>query len=222
MKTQHQIFVISSLIFMTMFLFSCNRNNVEECSSCVNSHNYVMEHKSLYENYSRKEWLSLPDSLKISVYSAMTPNNKYLFWKDKLEEVEKLNWSEAELAHIDTLKNFISSNKSIFEDGRFQDSVMADMIEDFVKDWLDYASEELGWSRSIQFCVAASGEVLTNNMLSALRNGLSVGNGVYISYCNCSTRDNWCLKTCHTDCKCVTEEDGCGFLFLYRCNGGCY
>lgn len=217
-------FVLMSLVAIcaTLCLSSCS-NGESECVSCVNSHEYVMKNESVFRNYSREEWLLLPDSLKTSVYSAMTADCKYLFWQDKIRETKTLKWSAEELEHIERLESFINANnRAIFSKGASNDSTIVRIMRNFSIEWLEYSSKNFGWTRSIQFCIAASGEPLTDNMLSAMRNGLEMGKGIVDSYCNCSTKSNWCLKTCHTDCYCISESDGCGFLFFYRCDGGCY
>lgn len=189
-------FMLMSLVAIcaTLCLSSCS-NGESECVSCVNSHEYVMKNESVFRNYSREEWLLLPDSLKTSVYSAMTADCKYLFWQDKIRETKTLKWSAEELEHIERLESFINANnRAIFSKGASNDSTIVRIMRNFSIEWLEYSSKNFGWTRSIQFCIAASGEPLTDNMLSAMRNGLEMGKGIVDSYCNCSTKSNWCLK----------------------------
>lgn len=153
----------------------------------------------------------------------MTPSTKYKFWQDKMQEVKNLDWSQDELEHIESLSDYIDNHSRIFEKDFWTNASLSAEFEDFIKDWRDIASKDLGWSQDIQYCIAAYGGTLDNHMLSDLRGGGTI-TGISNTYCNCSQKSDWCCgkKKC-SKATCISSlGDGCGTLLLYVCDGGCF
>lgn len=214
------IYLISGIVIISQML-ACSMSNDDECE-LKNAEMYVLDHKDFYENYTREEWLQLPDSLKPSVYSSMTQRAKCSFWEHKISELKQLRWSQSELNHILDLENFIESNSMIFSKDYVDDSVNYAIVSSFASAWQRYAEQTLGWNQSIIYFVSASGDVLTDGLLNHFRNGgahdlLDLAGG-----CPCSTESDWCSnsKKC-VKSKCGRDVDGCGFLLLSECNGVC-
>lgn len=212
------LFVIA-FFCISVTLVSCNGTSGE----CEFDRVYteVLAKKVEYENITRSKWLELPDSLKRAVYTVMKPEVKYDFWIEKMDETEKLEWTDDERAHVDLLRSFIIKHPKLFEKGFLLDEANSKEFKGFIEEWRLISKEKFGWSNSMQYCIAAYGDVITTQMFKELKDGLSfdrVGN-----YCECSSNSDWCSNgTCNSNERCSADAvDGCGTLWLFRCNGIC-
>ena len=203
---------------------SCN-DKEESCNSKIEV--FKMQHED-YNNLTRKEWLSLPDSTKYLAYLTMSPSAKYNFWIDKLTETKNAeDWNTAESAHINKVLKFIESNNSIFNDDFMNNSNNYKKVNDFLADWIEYASNNLGWAFVVQYGVIGTGlpfvDVINGNFGDRDR-----GQGGFY-YCDCRTKKfGWCTligKKCSPSSiengKCWDTKTGCGLLWLYGCDGYC-
>lgn len=217
-KTVVSLFIVS-FIYISIALTSCSTSN----SECEFDRVYteVLSKKVEYENMPRSKWLELPDSLKRAVYTVMKPEVKYNFWIEKMDETEKLEWTSDERAHVNLLREFIVKHPLLFEKGFLLDEKHLEEFNSFIDEWRIVSKEKFSWSNSMQYCIAAYGDVITDKMFKELKDGATF-NGVG-NYCECSSYSDWCFSgTCNDKERCSTDAvDGCGTFWLFRCNGKC-
>lgn len=74
-------------IMSALLICSCQKEN-EEVYSC-NKHLNEWAHENLQSirSMDRDAWLNLDEEYKRPAFNALTPEQKLLFWKDKLKEV---------------------------------------------------------------------------------------------------------------------------------------
>ena len=179
----------------------------------------------------RASWLTLPDDKRVAAFIAFTPLQRQKFWENRLEEVltSDLGWTEEERVHIEKLYNKISLNLAWFEDKRSEDIKLD--FDRYVFEWVDFAEEELHWSREQVAILLATADKLatkfsiapnssTNNKTVATR---SEGGGKVD--CNCNSEDNWCTTPIPKCVKnfndCDPSDLGCGLMFSDPCDGRC-
>lgn len=88
-------------IMSALLICSCQKEN-EEVYSC-NKHLNEWAHENLQaiRSMDRDAWLNLDEEYKRPAFNALTPEQKLLFWKDKLKEVmTSFEWSEPERQHL--------------------------------------------------------------------------------------------------------------------------
>ena len=64
----------------------------------------------------RDAWLNLDEEYKRPAFNALTPEQKLLFWKDKLKEVmTSFEWSEPERQHLMKMYRYLEEHPDIYE-----------------------------------------------------------------------------------------------------------
>lgn len=171
--------------------------------------------------------MTYSDSKKRAMYRAFTPEQRISMWKEKLNEVKTLSWSEKELSHITKLEEFIDMHNECFED------VMSGENEDafdlFFYQWQTYAIDSLGWSRQICIAIAGTPNRMKENKEiegSDLNSQKSTRAGKDEPDCEC--KDSWYQDFCwpaagycefSNDCRHLPS--GCGWFLQAECDGLC-
>lgn len=207
--------LVLSLLFVCFF--SCNEHETECYDPLVAS---VLEKKTVYENITRQEWLSLPDSLKRPVYFVMSPDARFLFWQDRMSEIVSLSWSKEEREHIESLHSYINSNSWLFVSEPSEN----DSVNLFFDRWINNGKKDFGWTDNMVYFLVATGTRVTNSMLSDLKKGINLSDPIddVDHYCSCSQTSDFCFgdKKCNGEI-CTNTVDGCGLFWLYKCTGRC-
>jgi hypothetical protein len=103
---------------------------------------WINEHQTEIQTMSREDWLKLDEALKRPVYRKFTDEQRYCFWKDKINEVMRsFEWSELEKNHLNLLLNTLSDNLKWFGDGGIENMEKDDKetSETFFYKWDEYA-----------------------------------------------------------------------------------
>lgn len=220
-------------LFTLCFLTSCMQDEViYSCDSTVNE--WANEHLEEISKMSRDNWLDLQDSeYKMATYLAFTPEQKYLFWKEKISEVLSLDWNADEKEHIQSLESYIEQHKDYFN----PETLDEDSFDKYMYLWFEKAKDELNWSSDVLYAMVVSGEIMMDKE-GALRTRESVNvmrkRVKSNSECDCSTADDWCMNrvanlppgspkvtgTCVSG-DCETNKKGCGTFMMKPCNGKC-
>lgn len=216
-------------IVLTSFVSCSEEETVYSCDEQTNE--WVKTNLSVIRNMSRQQWKTLSQIKKIPAYRAFSQVQKLNFWKDKLAETLKLDWTNEEKKHILQLYNFITENPDIFRDGGMSDE-MQDKYDLFFYEWTEFAKEKLGWKMNTMVSIAGSGDEMTNKSGIVNKKNKSKINGfgdfgvVGRFSCNCNLTYDFCSfpmgggSTC-VDVACDATSIGCGWIFASSCNGSC-
>lgn len=227
------------LICLSIFaLLSCSSNDETVYSCDPNVNNWAKANIKQIQSMKRSEWLDLDKSKQRAACIAFTPEEKYNFWLEKLNEVLTLNWSEDEKKHISELYNWVSQNPDIFKITNIESDEFAN-FEKYMYQWSEDGKSKFGWNKQILSAIAMDGNKMidtTGNMekRNTVKSNIrfkvtseAIGAG---KTCDCNTSHNFCdnnLSGDKADCidtrtsKCIYKGNGCGWLVLEPCNGYC-
>lgn len=210
-------------MFSCVYLYSCSNDSIYSCDKQID--NWVHENLSGIQKMSRAEWEELNEELKLPAYRAFNLKQRIDFWNEKLNAVLELEWSEGEMAHINSLIDFINEHQHFLNGYNFLSDDEKNEFDLFIYKWKDKAKMEYGWSDKLLYAFLASGNTLldaegTLSKTSALSKVEALA--ATESNCNCSRSSDWCTVTMHTceETSCETVR-GCGTLFIYDCDGRC-
>ena len=220
------------LIYVCLFLismgwFSCSKDErVYSCDKEVDS--WVKENLTNIQKMTRNDWLKLGEDVNRAAYRAFTPKQKFIFWKEKMNEVLALDWNEAEKKHIELMYETVSVNPQWFASDFSKNEAEWEKFEQFTYRWVEIAEANFGWSKNIIGPMIASGNKMLNTRGELLLNvdsAIRLRNVAPSSYCACSTESDFCSYpyTCRDngDCKDKSGWPACGLLLLYTCDGLC-
>ena len=225
------IFIYACLLLVSAGFFSCTENEeVYSCDKTVDA--WVRDNLSDIQKMTRTDWLNLDARVNRAVYIALTPEQKYLFWKEKMVEVLALDWNEVEKKHIESLYETISDNPQWFAADFRKNEKEQENFELFTYKWIEHAKDNLGWDMKLIGSMIASGNKMLNTRGTLqipvastirLKSEAEFEEG-YKPKCQCNTGDNWCSDA-FPDCKdlntCATTTSGCGWFLLRSCDGEC-
>lgn len=163
-----------------------------------------------------------------AIFNAMSPNQRFLIWDEKLSNILSLDWSDAEIANLEKLKLYLN-NKIIFDDNARTDKELDDFLI-FMYKWCEYSKNNFQWDDT------SINNICTDpNDVSKDANGVITVNAEDLNYpiklisttsecnTNCNTTMNWCANRdmpefdIYYDCK--TSSD-CGGGFKTRRKSG--
>ncbi|MBR1378183.1 MAG: bacteriocin fulvocin C-related protein [Bacteroidaceae bacterium] len=212
---------------VALLLMSCSSDELTySCDKEIDR--WVKSNLNEIQQMTRAEWLGLNRGYAIATYRAFTPQQKVIFWQEKLAEVKQLPWSEDELRHIEQVEQFINVHHGFFYKETLTEDEN-DEIDIFFYKWMQQGIENYGWDKLVALSIAATGYKVKNT-LGELELPLNTYAASNISNsieptCDCKTGllQNACFfsdETCvENDCSYL--EDGCGWLLLQSCDGQC-
>jgi hypothetical protein len=218
------------VIFMCLTLCSCSQDEeVYSCDPKVDA--WVKENLADIHKMSREDWLKLDENVKRSTLAAFTPNQKQIFWKEKMNEVLSLDWSDVEKNHIQKLYAMIANNPQWFADDFLENERELERFEIFTFEWQDYAEEKLGWNGNQIGSIIASGNKLTNitgTLEYTEYSSVRLRSGKPTCDCTLTSSSGPDYLQCHrgqgckeTPCQKIKGNAGCGPMGLTKCNGLC-
>lgn len=224
MKKSNLLFqkhVLISLI-LSFLVINCKKTEiVYSCDPQINT--IVKSGVNEFSQISLKEFLEYDFELQKAIYRSFSNEKKINFWSEKLDSViTNYIGSKEEIDHIEKLKTSIITQVSFDSDLNSEKYIKQ---LKFIDDWLKYAREYIGWSNNkIHFiayslCITESQytqfiEDFQNSVLSPPTNA-----------CRCSLESDDCgTLSSGGPCissSCVQSASGCGFLWLFACDGYC-
>jgi hypothetical protein len=142
------------LLIATLFLTS----NAESDNTNIKPDNQTVG--SLFE-IDRETWKSLPSNVRFPVYETFSKEKKRTFWQLKHEELKRLDWTPAELKHIDSFYSVICENPLLMERGAESEDI-EDWFEVFRYNWREYAHDVFGWNRQLLYAISMSADEVLN------------------------------------------------------------
>lgn len=180
-----------------------------------------------------------------TIYRALEPKSKLVFWEDRLTDILQMNWNSEEKAHLASLLDLIEENGPKWFEGRANAKSELEketIINDFeIKTyrWKEYAIDKLGWNDDILYAILATpaklidtkGTLMTSDVnrstTTIVKTSGEPGPDPGSPDCECSQRSDWCSgKTSCKSAKCHEIPvgflpGGCGLLLYYKCDGMC-
>jgi len=140
----------------------------------------------------------------------MTPENRYELWKDKIRNLREMATFDAEqIESINELDNRITYKEFDVTSEEYQ-IFMSDFMPGFhLKAQQRFSMEQLYY---------AFGNLEDYNAVAAGPQPPVIDR---IKNCNCSKAVNLCGTQVACAGSCAGSEIGCGYLWLYSCNGRC-
>lgn len=201
---------------------SCEKEELYSCDKEINS--WVKDNINDIKIMTRSAWIELPENFKGPAFGAFNPDQKSLFWNERMKEILTLEWNEKEKDHLIMLHHAILNNNKWFDTENRTESINEEMLL-FAFKWIDYAKEELKLNEKLIFSIVGSGNkmidksgeiyVVNKNMNPRLKNGSERS-------CNCNQTYDFCSGV-EPDCldKDCDTKPFCGWLLLSQCNGLC-
>ena len=216
------------MLFVSLAFFSCSSD--EEGYSCNKEINvWVKENLSVIREMTRNDWLNLDENIKRAAYTAFTPEQKFLFWKEKMNEVLTLDWNEAEVILIELMYKTISNNPQWFAIDFLKNEEAYESFELFIYKWVENA-ENLGWNNSVIGSMIASGNKMLNTkgelLISDTSSIIRLKNNAE-EPCDCLLNNSFMFNKCPApfcSSKLLCDEDNaerCGALWTVKCDGLC-
>lgn len=212
--------VLISLL-LSFLVINCKKTEiVYSCDSQINT--IVKSGIKEFSQSSLKEFLEYDFELQKAIYRSFSNEKKINFWLEKLDSVIIYMGSKEEKDHIEKLKTIIVTQISFDSDLDSENYINQLQIID---EWLKYAREDIGWSNhkihfiAYSLCISESQysqflEDFQNSVLSPPTNA-----------CKCSLESDDCgTLSSGGQCissSCVQSASGCGFLWLFACDGYC-
>lgn len=235
--------LISLVIFFPLLiegLTSCDKN--DEMFSCDPATNvWATENRKSISSMTRADWIEIEGEEKgRAAYRAFTPEQRYDFWVDKINEVLTLDWSDKEKKHLADLLSHIQEHPEIFV---HDTPGLDDETLKFLYLWEEKAREDFKWTTATLYAILATGHKMIDKSgvleIPFSSNDISKTNTRSSDDCGCSTVSDWCNGRAnmidsdlpptvsvqvHAECiggGCAASNFGCGTLLRYRCNGNC-
>jgi len=217
------------LLVVAVSLSSCSKDEFYSCDKDANL--WVKNNLAEIKLMTRADFLAIGDIVYMrAAYTAFSPNQKQALWIGKIEEVLKLDWTEQEYLHIQSILELIK-NKSFFS-LKDRDPEAFDKEELEIYKWTEYAQEELGWDKKFLYALIATPQemsadktlkVITSNLRNLpYQHEFETEHDNVSPDCKCSTTSDWCFwgSMCYWTAKCRRTQN-CGTWWDYWCDGMC-
>ncbi|WP_212004013.1 bacteriocin fulvocin C-related protein [Chitinophaga sp. HK235] len=218
-------------MLITVLLFtSCSKQENYSCDEKINS--WVKENKTAIANFTRSQILEKDHEYQKGIYAAASASKKYDLWLVKLNEVQRLPWSEQELHHINLLKSYLSP-------ALFESAAKVKEMAPLLKQWKETALTTLKWdmrtvasiASDLRTPISKNGDFEPiNTSRLATSNNAVIADSESGGGCKCNKTDDYCngpiagpngpLRCSSSNCN--TSGSGCGTLWLSSCNGMCF
>lgn len=224
-------FFILMLLCAALFT-SCSQeeDSVYSCDKEVDA--WVKANVDQVHVMTRAQWKGLSESVNRAVYRAFTPEQRIKFWQEKFAEVKRLDWSDAEINHIQKAEDFLNSHHNLFRKGRLDNDDL-DELDAFFYKWAKDAEREFGWDKKVVYSIVATGNevkdtkgnlvVRKRSLPASAKMSLAAEQGNHKDNCNCNNGSIWsCMNDAPCeDVDCDGSDNGCGLFMFFPCDGRC-
>lgn len=212
-----------AVLICLSFLVSCSKN--ENNAQFLNRENPIdKELLNVIENSENNVAIQ-----KLS-FRTLTSNEKEALWKIQIDYYLSSELNDNQKDVLRKLKDFISSET-------FESRYSPDILKNFSDKWTGEAKKFFSSDliRTIvseihtkEYCedyvIASKNPANPRSVtLSAQSQAAMVSPNVVVPDCACSTSSDYCgsYALCSSTWRSCTSTSGCGFLWLYTCNGLC-
>ncbi len=226
-------FLLFGVLGLMALITSCSQSEEIFYSCDKTQDEWVKENLSEIRQMTRSEWLQVDKSMADPIYRAFTPQQRIDFWRERFDEIMELPWNDAELAHIQSLVDFMNSNLHIFQGDLSVEE--EDAMDLFAYKWLQYAVEELDWEEKVGLTIMMSGDKLKNTRGDIEETSIGLYSRAALSTrsenspqkddCECNSAP-WRIDECFPSRTCYKEDckfldSGCGIFKQKSCDGLC-
>lgn len=225
-------FYLFGVFGLMVLITSCSQSEEIFYSCDKTQDEWVKENLSEIRQMTRSEWLQVDESMADPIYRAFTPQQRIDFWRERFDEIMELPWNDAELAHIQSLIDFMNSNLHIFYGNLSTED--EDAMDLFAYKWQQYAVEQLGWEEKVGLIIMMSGDKLKNTKGDIVKTSIGLYSKTMLStrsedlseYFDCNCHSSNLITKCFpstmcdkNDCKYL--DSGCGLFKGKSCDGLC-
>lgn len=192
--------IIMLTMMATLLIYGCQQENEEVYSCDKRLNEWAHRNLDAIRSMDREAWLQLDEDYKRPAFNALTPEQKLLFWKDKLKEVmASFNWSDGEMKHLIKLYQYLEEHPDLYTEESLNDSIQNETFANFVRQWKDDAIVNLNWTEEQIYGMACTGNRMINKegTYAVIHKKRSQTKVEYINTpdCNCQTKyDPNCTK----------------------------
>jgi hypothetical protein len=208
------------IVLISIFIYSCQQSELQfSCDPAINE--FVVDNQSALSQISIFELVTYELPLQRAIFTSWDAEKKRNVWIDKLNHlILNESFNKDEVDHIQKLINHIDVDYFLNE----KTDKELELRLFFIREWLDYATNQLGWSDLyISFVVYRlyTEQSQMEDELSILE---SLGTAITTDSegCNCNMENNFCSG--FVDCissGCTVTTKGCGWLLSESCDGSC-
>lgn len=191
-------------VLAAVLVCACQQENEEVYSCDKRLNEWAHQNLKAIRSMDREAWLQLDEDYKNPAFNALTPDQKLLFWKDKLKEVmTTLEWNEAEMRHLMKLYQYLDEHPDLYTKESLNDSIQNDAFARFAYQWKNDAMIDLNWTEEQIYGIANTGNRMTNRdgtyAIVQKKRNLTKSESIKTPDCDCNLqRDSDCTKG---DCK---------------------
>ncbi len=200
------------------------------------------------QSFTRAEFISLDYGQQKAAYTAMGEKQRHDIWMGKLNNVLKMDWSNEEAEHIESLISFVGEKESLFANSESQQE--QDEFELFMYRWMEEAEENLNWDKATIHAICGDPNEVV--MVKTRSGGMQLMTPKFSDYmtakqsptvvktrseswegddCACSSVSDFCdifgeipdwVVSCNQNrYKCKITDKGCGLFWQFSCDGIC-
>lgn len=161
-------------------------------------------------NYTRAQFVALPIEQQKELYKTISAEARYNLWKDKLAQMqEMISFDSQQMGSIIELDNRITSQEF---------NPATEEYQIFVTEFMPGFNLKARQYFSVEQLYYAFGSLDDFNAVAAGPQPPAIDR---IKNCNCNKAVNLCGTQIACAGNCTNSEIGCGYLWLYSCNGRC-
>ncbi|MCB2207299.1 MAG: bacteriocin fulvocin C-related protein [Bacteroidetes bacterium] len=219
---------LSILSILLFILSSCQKSESHRYSCDEEINCFVVENLDKISDMNRKDLITYNIEYQRAMFRAMSPENRYSCWNDKLFETLKLEWSQDEFDHIIKLRNEMSVGW--FNEEKLSNPNYKNIIDAYLRNWIETGINEIGFSEGIVYSIVVTLDLYSeDNKLVDYMKAVEEADRDIFGTCTCSTTSDWCdISGYGTSQKCKLHHDnctysslGCGTLWTSPCDGKC-
>lgn len=207
------------MVVAVLAVYACSRSEDEVVYSCDERlDEWAHVNLRSIRSMDREAWLNLDEEYKRPAFNALTPEQKILFWKEKLTEVmTSFQWSEAEMDHLMKLFRYLDEHPDMYEPEVMTDSVRNASYRQFVVQWKGEVMIDLDWSEELIYGILYTGNRLLDKeghyQTKVMKRVQTKIEAAPDESCSCNTvQEDSCVAGC-------TKVLGCGAFGGDICNG---
>ena len=207
-------------VLAAVLVCACQQENEEVYSCDKRLNEWAHQNLKAIRSMDREAWQQLDEDYKNPAFNALTPDQKLLFWKDKLKEVmTTLEWNEAEIRHLMKLYQYLDEHPDLYTEDFSNDSIQQATFDEFIRTWTVDAMFDYEWTEELIY-----GILYTGNRMIDKEGNFQVMHKKRIMNKQESAPDIDCdcNKKYDSECKesnCKEIISGCGPLKSKPCNG---
>lgn len=154
---------ILAAILTVISVYNCSQEESEVYSCDEKLNEWAHKNIRAIRSMDREAWMQLDEQYKHPAFNALTPEQKLLFWKNKLTEVmTSFDWNTAEMEHLMILYKYFEEHPDLYTEESMNDSIANDHFARFCYRWKNDAMIDLDWTEEQIYAIACTG----NRMIS--------------------------------------------------------